>query len=281
MQNTKIKIAHEAPLGLMPLVRTVTDYDYALVHLFEDSDKNFSKDYFKFFEDSMSKGREVILDNSLFELGKSFSPEKFFDWVFKLNPTYYIIPDVFEDREKNIERLENWFKIVDEKKDEGFILESKAIGVLQGSSIKDLILCWKQIQDRVDEIAIPFDCSAFVEDRSKAKPLDYSLGRQTFLSTIANEIEFQHIKKKPVHLLGCYTPQEFKAYRHSDFDFIKSADTSNPIIHGLEGERYPSEGLVTKSKTKMIEYIKTPLEGFSIKQIFDVSYNIGKFKSWL
>ena len=33
-----IKIAHEAPLSIMNKVQSMTDYDYALVHLFEDPD---------------------------------------------------------------------------------------------------------------------------------------------------------------------------------------------------------------------------------------------------
>ena len=36
-----------------------------------------------------------------------------------------------------------------------------------------------------------------------------------------------------VHLLGCNLPQEYLYYK--DFPFIETIDTSNPIIHGLEG----------------------------------------------
>ena len=66
-----IKIAHEAPLSIMNKVQSMTDYDYALVHLFEDPD--IGGDYFEFFIDALvNKGREVILDNSVFELGLDF-----------------------------------------------------------------------------------------------------------------------------------------------------------------------------------------------------------------
>ena len=46
--------------------RSFNDYDYALVHLFETHPK-----YYEFFEESLLRGREVYLDNSLFELRES------------------------------------------------------------------------------------------------------------------------------------------------------------------------------------------------------------------
>ena len=48
-------------------------------------------------------------------------------------------------------------------------------------------------------------------------------------------------KSDRVHLLGCALPQEFGYY--SDFPFIESIDTSNPIIHGLEWIKYNKLGL--------------------------------------
>ena len=37
-----IKIAHEAPLSIFNKVQEVTDYDYALVHLFEHNHNYFN-----------------------------------------------------------------------------------------------------------------------------------------------------------------------------------------------------------------------------------------------
>ena len=50
-----MKIAHEAPLSIMNQVQRVTDYDYALVHLFKDSEP-----YYGFFQRALQDGREVI-----------------------------------------------------------------------------------------------------------------------------------------------------------------------------------------------------------------------------
>jgi len=67
-----IKIAHESPKSIFKTVQDFTDYDYALVHLFEED-----PEYFKLFEDAIKDDREVILDNSIFELGNAFNPAAF------------------------------------------------------------------------------------------------------------------------------------------------------------------------------------------------------------
>ena len=53
-------IAHESPLSIIEDISNVTDYDYALVHLFETHPA-----YYSFFKQSLLQGREVLLDNSI------------------------------------------------------------------------------------------------------------------------------------------------------------------------------------------------------------------------
>ena len=76
-----IKIAHEAPKSIFEDVQKVTDYDYALVHLLEEDEE-----YLTMFEKAIKKGREVILDNSIFELEEAFEAEKFAYWVDRIRP---------------------------------------------------------------------------------------------------------------------------------------------------------------------------------------------------
>ena len=56
-----IKIAHESPKSIFEEVQKFTDYDYALVHLFEEDEE-----YLNQFRQASLKGREIILDNSIF-----------------------------------------------------------------------------------------------------------------------------------------------------------------------------------------------------------------------
>ena len=40
-----MKIAHEAPLSIFDKVQAVTDYDYALVHLFEENEEYYNSSF--------------------------------------------------------------------------------------------------------------------------------------------------------------------------------------------------------------------------------------------
>ena len=67
-----IKIYHEAPKSIFDEIQKVTDGDYCLVHLLEKD-----KQYLNLFKEAVGKGREVILDNSIFELEEAFDADKF------------------------------------------------------------------------------------------------------------------------------------------------------------------------------------------------------------
>jgi hypothetical protein len=82
-------------------------------------------------------------------------------------------------------------------------------------------------------------------------------------------------KSDRVHLLGCALPQEFGYY--ADFPFIESVDTSNPIIHGLQGVKYNSLGLLTKSSTK-IDQIE---EEITTERLYDINHNLSRFKHFV
>ena len=87
-----IKRYHEAPKCIFNKVQQYTDGDYALVHLFETD-----PEYLDMFKKALADGRDVILDNSIFELGTSFNHDRFAYWINELKPTWYIVPDVWKN----------------------------------------------------------------------------------------------------------------------------------------------------------------------------------------
>ena len=80
--------------------------------------------------------------------------------------------------------------------------------------------------------------------------------------------------KKPHHLLGCGLPQEFSFYAH--YPWIYSLDTSNPVVHGLKGIKYDSDGLWSKESQKLFEMINEEID--DIRDINSVLGNIHKFR---
>lgn len=277
----KVKIAHEAPYALMPEVQRLTDYDYALVHLFEKSEW-----YYDYFVAALAKGREVILDNSIFELGTAFDAVKFNYYVHKLKPTWYIIPDVLEDMEGTVESLHKYLN------DYPSTVHSNSIGVVQGKTIAEIKKCYKLIEPYVDKVAISFDYSAYNEYADGTEKNKYEVmakGRYNLLNEMALGGIINYNKKH--HLLGCALPQEFTNYNFGqddvdcrDFDgtyivghkWIDSIDTSNPVVAGLNSTRYGSRGLPNKISTKLIEYINKKVEP---DQAILIGYNIAKFRA--
>ena len=69
--------------------------------------------------------------------------------------------------------------------------------------------------------------------------------------------------------------QEFMGYK--DWKFIKSVDTSNPILVGAEGKRYTDSGLNWKPKEKLEYYFEKDLS----EQKEDIIFNVQKFKQFI
>ena len=255
-----MKIAHEAPLSIFDKVQAVTDYDYALVHLFEESEE-----YYNTFVKAKENGREVLLDNSIFELGTAFNGDVYADWVAKLKPDWYIVPDVLDNANATIDSFDSFMLSYPD-------LPGKVIGVAQGSSYDELVACYRYMayDSRVDKVAMSFNHPFFQELSGGNKYYRMMAGRQW---TIRNMIADGIINEdKPHHLLGCGLPQEFTEYQNHKW--IDSMDTSNPVIHGMKGIRYKAVGLHDKESVKLFTLIDEDV----VACWDDIDYNIKKFR---
>ena len=256
-----IKIAHESPKSIFEDVQKQTDYDYALVHLFEED-----KEYFNQFKEAVKKGREVILDNSIFELEEAFNADKFIHWINELRPTWYIVPDALEDAKTTMSQMSGWnLRYAD-------AAYGKKIGVVQGKTYKEIVGCYDYMNSiaDVDMIAISFDYSYYTKSVPHPnKYVSWMLGRVKLLGDMVKDGIIN--EDKPHHLLGCGLPQEFSFYAH--YPWISSLDTSNPVVHGIKGISYGSDGLWSKESQKLFELIN-----FEVKDINLILNNIHKFK---
>ena len=258
-----IRIAHEAPLSIMDKVQQVTDYDYALVHLFEEN-----KEYYDFFKQALAKDRYVILDNSIFELEEAFDMDKFAQYVQELKPSAYIVPDALEHCSLTIANFEEWKKKYDD-------LPGLKIGVVQGKDLDSILRCYEYMSINADIIAISFDYS-FYEEKfpfEQTKYHSWMKGRQWLL-------EYMHVRgiidiDKPHHLLGAGLPQEFAKYK--DWEWIDTIDTSNPVVHGIMNIQYEFEDglycLHDKESTKLFTMLEKGVDNWE-----EIVYNISKFR---
>ena len=261
-----MKIAHETPISIFHWTQTRTDYDYALVHMFEES-----KEYYELFERALQRGREVILDNSIFELGQAFDRDKYVKWINKLKPTWYIIPDVLEDVQGTLFSFNHWLEKYAPLVDRSV----KKIGVIQGKTYEEIVECYKNIEPFVDKVAISFDYSYYQEVCPHPnKWMAFALGRAQTLTRMLNDGIIN--KDKPHHLLGCALPIEFFFYREG-FDWIETIDTSSPIVHGLCDIVYEPGGITDKQSIKLVDLIhSTP----TAEQVDMINWNLSVFRSY-
>lgn len=264
----KIKISHETPLKLMPKSRGYNDYDYALVHLFDTHPT-----YYEFFKESLRQGREVLLDNSIFELGTAFDSTKFYNYIVDLQPSYYVVPDVLEDCNGTISSFKRWLVGHNLKP----IKHIPKIGVIQGKTFEELVECYKFMSHYADYIAISFDYSYYQISALGGTKLERMRnGRVKLIEDLVKEGVWNY--NKPHHLLGCSLPNEFKQYTEKyNYHNIRSIDTSNPVVAGLHNIRYiDGVGLVDKLSIKLcdlIDYLPTSVNEDN------VMYNIHQFRT--
>lgn len=263
----KIEVSHESPLSLLEHSLQYNDYCYALVHLFDQY-----PEYFNFFKTAKElHDKCVYLDNSIFELGKSFDGEEYVKWIKKLEPNLYIVPDTLEE---SSETIKQFYTFTGEYTD----LPGVKMGVVQGKTYDDLVRCYNFMAEYADVVAISFDYSYYLSNGIGNTKLErYMNGRKKFIQDLINENRWNW--DKPVHLLGCSLAREFRYYVDNNIHNIKSCDTSNPVVASMFNLKYNDDwGLNEKPSTKLADMLEAELDDTQ-REILD--YNIKMFKKIL
>ena len=263
-----MKVSHESPVSILEISREYNDFDYCLVHLLDQYPTY--KDFFKSARQTYN--REVLLDNSIFELGKAFDSREFWVKAKEIMPNMFIVPDVLEDTEGTIQSFKAFQEYTDDIKN-SFL--TKSIGAVQGKNWHELKECYKFMVDNADMIAISFDFSYYQVTGEGTTHLEkWCSGRQRFISDLINTGAWNW--SKPHHLLGCSLAKEFKYYVDRDIHNIVSCDTSNPIVAAIHGLKYDADyGLQSKPSTKLADLIE---HKFTDDQFELVKYNTTMFK---
>lgn len=262
----KILVSHESPICLLEKSLNYNDYDYCLVHLLDKY-----PEYANFFKRSVMNNREVLLDNSIFELGKAFDSKEYVKKIEWLQPTYYILPDVLE----NSIDTQSSFRVFATLYTD---LPGLKIGAVQGKTFKEISECYKFMSDNADYIAISFDFSYYQTIGAGSTKFErYVDGRQQLIKNLIDRGIWNW--SKPHHLLGCSLPQEFKYYVQNNIYNIRSCDTSNPVMAGLTNLKYAGDlGLQTKPVGLLANNIDRNVSSDEMELIY---CNINAFKSIL
>jgi hypothetical protein len=254
-------VNHEVPECLLGHSYEISNYDFCLPHLLDQSEK-----YKKYFYKAKKEGRYIIMDNSLHELGEAYDHKRLMYWVNELEPNEFIVPDVWMDMQATLNNAKEWIQFEYPK-------NTTPVAVVQSKSFEEAEHCYLALKKLgYEKIAFSYGASWYAEDFPKFNVDKAKMSGR--ISTIKQMFYNGTIKKNDrIHLLGCSLPQEFGWY--SNDSYIESIDTSNPIMAALEGMEYDDFGLSTKPKANMNDYFNIDSKNVNLKLVL---YNVEKFK---
>jgi hypothetical protein len=251
-------ISHEIPHSLAKAEANgdydINDYQFILLHRYiEDSTYRSIVDSYDGF---------TILDNSCYELGSALSNNLIADYVERIKPDVFVLPDVLGNMADTINRST---RFLEEYPD----LESKAMAVIQGNSKEEFKECYEWFDENCPNLAmigIPFCFNWGFEQ--KLDPIAHAMERVNLIDYLLAEGVIRNTTKH--HLLGTWWAAEFGYYK--EHDWVYSIDTSNPIAAAIDGDRYPIEW---KPKIKFDEFVGMDLTG---PQMSDIIHNVRWFR---
>lgn len=257
-------ISHEVPLALLEESKKFNDYHYCLPHLLEN------EVYYKFFKEASDNGEFIIMDNGLFE-GVSHTVEDLIEKINDIKPNIFITPDAWNDPKLTYKNAQKWVSYYAEQIPESVNL----MAVVQAKSVNDAMLNYDYLVGLgLKHIAINHSGLYFKElYPHQNEMMSLMMGRVKFMEILPSLKNFS--KDIHHHLLGATLPNEFSFYKGKKYDFIKTIDTSNPIIYGLKHGKYPDEVLLDKPKEKLEVFFD---KSITPTQLSDVLYNVEHFK---
>ena len=255
-----MKVSHEVPRCLLTASTEFNDYDYCLPHLLDQDEE-----YKQYFIDARDKGRYVIMDNSLHELGEAYDFNRLRYWVNELKPNEFMVPDVWMDCHQTAAQAKYW-------KQFEFPEETKKIAVIQGEDKNQAYLCASLLQGLgYDKLCVSYGATWYNDFFPHSNPdMGKALGRVRFVQGL---LKLKQLKDIKYHLLGCSIPQEFGWY--DNHPQIESIDTSNPVMAGLEDILYDDHGLNKKPKANMNNYFDID---FKKVDYLNIIHNTTKFR---
>lgn len=251
-------ISHEIPHSLAKAEANgdyrINDYLFILLHRYiEDPVYRDIVDNYDGF---------TILDNSCFELGSALSNDLIADYVERIKPDVFVLPDVLGNMADTIDRSTRFLEDYPE-------LESKAMAVIQGNTPEEFKECYEWFDENCPNLAmigIPFCYNWGFE--KKLSPIAHALERVDLIDYLLEEQVIRKTTKH--HLLGTWWLHEFGYY--GEHEWIYSVDTSNPIAAAIDGDRYP---ISHKPKIKFDEFVGMDLKDINID---DIMYNVNYFR---
>jgi hypothetical protein len=232
-----------------------------------------NKQYYQFFKSASERDELIIMDNGLFE-GVSHTIEDLLEKINDIKPSIFIVPDAWNDPITTVKNAKKWIDYYIDK----IPSTTNLMAVVQAKTVSDAMLTYsKFVELGYTHIALNHSGVFYKElYQHQNELMSLMMGRIKFINMLPSLKGFSNDTHH--HLLGATLPNEFSYYKSKEHNFIKTIDTSNPVIYGLKHGKYPNEVLLDKPKEKLEVYFDQKL---SDQQISDVLYNVKHFRTLL
>jgi hypothetical protein len=242
-----IKLALEMPVTYLDLWNPLCDLDFVLAHkVLED------RAYAQYFV-NRPPGRELILDNSMHELGKPLSVSALREAAEAVRADYVVAPDELGQPRKNIDWFHETVEALSDYADVAVVLAGR------DPVERDWYL---QEVSGADMLCLPF--------------------REPRLVWFALHTDFIVTHWNRIHLLGVSSPGDLEGFacrarEHSEIDW--SIDTAKPIKWGYAGELL--QGRATWRSASLSSRALLDLEEIPEDHCKTIESNISYLKSLL
>jgi hypothetical protein len=273
-----MKICHEMPLNLLGHSKYYNDYEYCLPTFWFKH-----PEYKQHYLEAKKQGRFIILDNGLFE-GDTFSNEELLGIIKELQPDIFIVPDGWNDPETTLTNASKWMNYKQWSKEAIVPLipeGTELMVVVQGKDYSEITTLYEKCTKiGYTYFSINHSSSAYQYDECShpSKVVAQMFGRIHLIGELYSQdyIKGNHY----IHLLGASLPQEF-LYYPKQWSFIKSVDTSNPIIFGLKKQYYNNWGMLEKATEKLEVFMELENIPEDNDVMSAIAYNTYKFRHFI
>lgn len=224
-----IELAIGAPISMMNDLCPKGHIELCFTHLLKANNTAYKQYYL----DAKMKGRFVILDNGIMELGYSMSADDLLSVSAELKPDLVTPPEILNDSYSTLKMTYEFIKVF---KTSGLYPQTKLFGVAHGATFKDWCSSFQELLliPQIARIGVPYDIpfDVYTSTEGGSNRLKKLVTRRTEL---CNWIAEYH-PTAPIHLFGLAHPSELPLQaKHS---FIKSIDTSLPVMAAINNIKY-------------------------------------------
>lgn len=271
------------PVSALEKYATYSNFHLILPHLFAEYPA-----YKEFYQDRIKEGDHVLLDNSIFELGTSFNPRTMLELGEEMQVTELSAPEYLGNAEKTLRLVYEFLEL----RESTGMKSTGVLCVVQGQSFDELINSFFELNGvaEVTALGLPFDIDFSTDVTKDVDSLTARrvINRNTLIDLIIKRAKKDNTVLKPTHLMGLGDACELEYYSNkrgkegatSDYDWVRSNDSSSAFVHGMNLVKYTTEGLPCEKISQKLDF-GLSIDDFTSEQHDCIMHNIRQIKHFI